>query len=51
MVDAKAFHRNVFFVHERERRQLSNISAEGHTQQQRSNVYFSMCVYMSGVHV
>lgn len=52
MVDAKAIHRNVFFfVHERERRRLSDISAEGHTRQQGTNVYLSMCVRMSGVHL
>lgn len=31
-------------VHERERRRLSDISAEGHTRQQGTNVYLSMCV-------
>lgn len=48
MVDAKAIHRNVFFLCMRE---LSDISAEGHTRQQGTCVYFSMCVCMSGVHL
>lgn len=34
-------------VHERERHRLSDISAEGHTRQQGTNVYLSMCVCMS----